>query len=212
MKIMAVVVIVMAAGFSGRAMAGEKFQRTVTVYMVDEHLATGPAAFAKDQGAKMFAQIGIKIQWRSVGRSLPPDALVVEMLQQASPQQCAGALACAKPFEGVHIYLFYDRIRAAVPNYMVSPLLAHVLVHEITHILQGVSRHSDTGVMKARWDDKDFELMARKSLQFGPEDVLLIKRGLEAHESRPVAAEAARSAVRSLRDGCVAPCEKLPAY
>ena len=30
-------------------------------------------------------------------------------------------------------------------------LLGHVLAHEIGHVLQGVARHSATGVMKGRW-------------------------------------------------------------
>ena len=198
MKIRAAAMIMMAAGFSGRELAAGELQRTVTVYMVDEHIASGPAAFAKDQASKMFAQIGVRIEWRSAGRSLPPDALVVEMLEQASPTRCAGALACAKPFEGVHIYVFYDRIRATVPGSMTSPLLAHVLVHEITHILQGSNRHSASGIMKAQWDENDFARMPRKSLLFSPSDVLLIERGLEARESPQVIATASRSSAGSL--------------
>jgi hypothetical protein len=31
-------------------------------------------------------------------------------------------------------------------------VLAHVLVHEITHILQGIDRHSESGVMKSPGD------------------------------------------------------------
>ena len=85
----------------------DELQRTATVDMVAEHLATRPAASAKDQAAKIFAQIGIKIQWRSVWYSLSPDTIVVEMLHKASSKRCAGALACAKPLEGVHIHVFF---------------------------------------------------------------------------------------------------------
>ena len=199
MKITAAAMIVVAAGFSGQAITAGEFQRTVIVYMVDEHIASaGAAAFAKDQASKMFGQIGIRIEWRDAGRSLPPDALVVEMLEQASPKRCVGALACAKPFEGVHIYVFYDRLRATVPNGMLSPLLAHVLVHEITHILQGVDRHSASGIMKAQWDGTDYARMSREPLPFIPVDVTLIERGLETRESRQVIAKASQSAAGSL--------------
>jgi len=44
------------------------------------------------------------------------------------------------------------------PN-QVSSVLAHVLVHEVTHILQGIPRHSESGVMKAQWDSNDFAQM-----------------------------------------------------
>jgi len=59
-----------------------------------------------------------------------------------------------------------------------------VLVHEITHILQGVDRHSAQGVMKAQWDDNDYSAMAWKPLPFSPIDVELINRGLATRVAR----------------------------
>jgi hypothetical protein len=57
-------------------------------------------------------------------------------------------------------------------------LLAHVMVHEIAHILQGVYRHSDNGVMKAVWTGQDYSQMRVGALPFAPEDVELIHLGL----------------------------------
>jgi hypothetical protein len=54
------------------------------------------------------------------------------------------------------------------------------MVHEITHIQQGVDRHSNSGVMKARWTDKDYAAMAWKPLPFTPEDILLIHLGFRS--------------------------------
>jgi hypothetical protein len=42
------------------------------------------------------------------------------------------------------------------PNNMVPIILGHVLVHEITYILQGICRHSESRIMKARWELRDF--------------------------------------------------------
>jgi hypothetical protein len=53
-----------------------------------------------------------------------------------------------------------------------------VLAHEITHILQGISRHSASGVMKARWTINDFAGMSIHPLRFEEEDVDLIYEGL----------------------------------
>ncbi len=58
------------------------------------------------------------------------------------------------------------------------------MTHEITHLLQGVSRHYQTGVMKANWDAHDFAQMAYEPLPFAPEDIELIQLGLR----RPAAA------------------------
>jgi hypothetical protein len=71
--------------------------------------------------------------------------------------------------------VFYDRIKQKPAP---GELLAHVMVHEITHILQGISRHSDSGVMKANWSGEDFQRMRYKVLPFAEEDVVLIHRGL----------------------------------
>ena len=68
----------------------------------------------------------------------------------------------------------------AVAGLLVGEDLAHVLVHEITHILQASDRHSDSGVMKARWIAQDYEAMARKPLRFTSEDLDLIHRGAAA--------------------------------
>jgi hypothetical protein len=86
-----------------------------------------------------------------------------------------GALAYALPYEGTHITVFYDRIaKGAYP----STVLAHVMVHEITHLLQGIGRHSETGVMKARWTVRDMIGMGMTPLPFTREDVDLIYLGL----------------------------------
>lgn len=61
-------------------------------------------------------------------------------------------------------------------------LLAHVMAHEITHMLQGVSRHSLTGVMKPRWDRNDYSQMAWRPLAFTEGDIALIQLGMKARE------------------------------
>jgi hypothetical protein len=63
-------------------------------------------------------------------------------------------------------------------------LLAHVLVHEITHILQGVARHSETGIMKAHWTPVDYRQMLVHPLPFAPEDVQLLQLSMEHRSER----------------------------
>jgi hypothetical protein len=50
-------------------------------------------------------------------------------------------------------------------------VLAHVLVHEVTHILQGFPRHSESGVMKAHWDSQNFAQMTWQPLPFTDDDI-----------------------------------------
>ena len=72
---------------------------------------------------------------------------------------------------------------------LVPYLLAHVLVHEIGHILQGIDRHSGSGVMKARWSSADYHEMARLHFGFTQEDIELIRIGLRGAQRRLCAAQ-----------------------
>src|SRR5262249_12324312 len=65
----------------------------------------------------------------------------------------AAPIAFAKVYEGTEITLFYSRIKWAESQGLMGPMvLAHTLVHEIAHNLQGIGRHSKTGVMKPEWN------------------------------------------------------------
>ena len=63
-------------------------------------------------------------------------------------------------------------------------LLAHVLAHEISHILQGTNRHADSGVMKTGWSNVDYEAMARAPLAFTPFDIEEMQDGLATWRKR----------------------------
>jgi hypothetical protein len=139
---------------------------------------------AKQIASQMFLAAGVKLEWhRGLDhRACPAGAIQISVTNRTNPNLLPNALAYALPFEGTHIRVFYDRIQERARVFTVPRLLAHVLVHEITHILQGTSAHSDTGVMKARWNGFDFSDMARNPLPFTDHDIMMIHRGLEARE------------------------------
>lgn len=89
------------------------------------------------------------------------------------------ALAFALPYEGRHVTVFYDRVREAMPE---APQmgLAYVLVHEITHILEGMPRHSESGLMRAHWSWADHYAIRWGRLALSAEDIDLIHAGLAA--------------------------------
>jgi hypothetical protein len=58
------------------------------------------------------------------------------------------------------------------------------MAHEITHVLQGIVRHSVSGVMKAFWDESDYSQMAWKPLAFTEYDVLLIQRAMDGRAAK----------------------------
>jgi hypothetical protein len=142
-------------------------------------LMQGPsvgAAYATAAG--MFARIGVKLEWR--GRSRCPSGALHISLSMRTPESLRpGALAYAFPYERMHIVVYFDRVKSAVESdRSATILLAHVFVHEITHILQGDERHSASGVMKAKWDNDDFRSMFARPLPFTSEDVDCINQGM----------------------------------
>lgn len=163
--------------------AGEA-QRKVTVCM--DTTPTSEVVRAQAQASRMFAAIGVKLDWRC-SKSGSQEAIVISLATRAPENRKPGELAYALPYEGTHIVIFHDRVSKMAPN-QVPSVLAHVLVHEVTHILQGIPRHSESGVMKAQWDSNDFAQMTWKPLPFTDEDIDLIQRGLDTREARSLLA------------------------
>ena len=181
---MKIAAMTLMAAMVGMAAEPRQLQQKLTVYLRDN--ATVPPAVrtpALECANKMFATIGIRLDWRSgePPRTSSTRPIGIELATDTPANLLPGALGYAMPYEGVHIRVFYDRIQSeVVPR---TGLLAHVLVHEITHILQGIYRHSDSGVMKEVWTYRDHLQMRTEPLPFTPQDVELIQLGLASRAS-----------------------------
>jgi len=131
---------------------------------------------AQIYAARMFAEIGIQLEWKAEKRpaecSQPP--ISIEVAAETGREIRPGVLAFAF-YNDTRITVFLDRVEKFECPAIV---LAHVLVHEITHILQGTDRHSEAGVMKARWISHDYSEMRHQPLPFTAEDLELIYQGL----------------------------------
>jgi hypothetical protein len=191
MKIIVMTWLAVTMGIGARA-------DQVTVYVQGSDVVP-PRIFIRAQSLAngIFRSAGVKIDWRCIQppfQARPKEAIVVEITTETPPQLEPGALAFARPYEGVHINIFYDRAQQVNPGSLTEYVLAHVLVHEITHILQGTARHSETGVMKAHWDHDDYMEMRAKGLPFTEADVQLIRAGLaeRAKTSALIASAATR--------------------
>jgi hypothetical protein len=164
-----------------------KLPPDVTVYVeAEEALVSYPA---KQIAASLFRTVGVEVAWHS-GKPKPAPAgltLLVRLAAETPPATYPGALAVAYPFAGIarQITVFYDRVRSIAVSTRTPEhvLLAHVLVHEITHAIERIDRHSDSGIMKQHWTVEDYAAMPTLRLPFAPDDVEWIRRGLLAvHE------------------------------
>ena len=177
---------ILAAGMT--AHARDSRPAHVTVYVSgDDWPPIAVDFWARDTVTSMYARIGIRLAWRNdtpvrPAASSSPVTIQIRFAREAPSGVSKNALARALPFgeEGVAIHVMYDRIRwVARRSNRESPILAHVLAHEIGHVLQGTDAHAPTGVMKAQWNGQDCDAMDKRSLEFTSVDVEMIKDGLE---------------------------------
>ena len=160
----------------------------VTVYVTDGGLVPSAEKWAaRVITGRMFAHVGVRIAWLdgkpgTAAAFASPVVIHVRFLQQTMRNHSSEALAYVTPFaEGANtITVLVDRIRLVTgwPTPEPHIILAHVLAHEIGHVLLGSERHAPTGVMKARWDRPDFDAMEKEQLEFTSTDVDLIRERL----------------------------------
>jgi len=169
------------------ALAVARADSDVTIYMNIEPITGGGAEHAREAAAEAFAAAGVRTEWRA-GRPTRDQlrdktAIVINLVDRSDPGFRPDALAWTDLCEGVHITVYWDRIVGRKRPAPASVVLAHVLVHEVTHVLQGINWHAETGVMKARWTNEDYQAMRSKMLRFTRHDLELIQLGLARRSS-----------------------------
>jgi len=177
------VLAALAAGqvHAGEANRSEKVPVTAYIWGL-ENLPFDIRTRSLQTASDIFAEIGVSIKWRqkqpAEGQTQRERALAICIVGKTGGSS-QKTLAAARPYEGSAITIFYGAMGWASQHPQLARMvLAHVLVHEITHNLQQVSQHSRTGMMKERWTSEDFTAMQWKPLSFEPSDVELIHRGL----------------------------------
>lgn len=161
--------------------------RAVSIYIENVPQTLGDLPMAKLITSQIFSDVGVRIDWIAPGNELlaaHDGAIIIRFSVQMPHELEPRALALAFPFEGTHIQVFYERVRQMVPPKLVPALLAHVFAHEIGHMLEATDVHSSTGIMKPRWDARDYNQMSPKRLSFTDFDKTLIYRGLDARAER----------------------------
>ena len=141
------------------------------------------ALYAQSIASKMFDEIGVAVRWLRDARACRSESAPITVTLALPRLQYPGAMARALAYEGTRIEVFYDRVRKQVGPRRLPAVLGHVLAHELAHVLQGLTDHTDTGIMKARWDGVDFDQMVWKPFSFTRHDAQLIHMGLQNRRS-----------------------------
>jgi hypothetical protein len=142
-------------------------------------------ARARLVAADLLAPAGVNLQWNRKSSSMlcSRSPIVIGFAEDTPAQLFPGAMAYALPYsgDGTRITLFLDRMAALfrlATGSQAGILLGHVLAHEIAHVLQGIARHSASGLMKARFSDNDFQQMLIRPMPLAPVDTRLIRQVL----------------------------------
>jgi hypothetical protein len=95
-----------------------------------------------------------------------------------------GITLAEKNWPGTDAIIFYGRIAtlARADHLFEQDILAAVMAHEIGHLLLGVG-HSPTGIMRAKWDQKELILAERGLLMFTPEQSVPIRDEVAARRA-----------------------------
>ncbi|MGH7552495.1 MAG: hypothetical protein ACREMQ_05655 [Longimicrobiales bacterium] len=144
---------------------------------------------AREMASAIFKNAGIRIKW--LGWRCSDDVVRITFNARTPYAHMPGTLAYALASTRT-IVVHSERVQRTVESWQEPFLLAHVIAHEITHLLQGEIRHSPAGVMKSQWSQRDYREMEWKRLSFTEEDIRLIHTGLDRQEQRPALAATAR--------------------
>jgi hypothetical protein len=171
-------------------------------YRVNVHMSTkqgvslraGLLWDSQATASAIFTKIGIQLTWRTSRQRpapkdlaegagvLPTRELAIEVVPRAPDDLSDYALAMAIPYADsrVRIVIFYDRMESMLKGQCApqAVILGYVLADEIGHVLQGIARHSETGIMRARWTKDDFTRMSTVGLTFTTEDIQLIRQAV----------------------------------
>lgn len=178
------IVCLIAIGTSALAeRPAEEARKTMNVYVLENVNDPGlNLGWAKSVTPHIFAESGVRIKWRlgQLRRGQPDMPIIIDLRANAPKTLAPGALAFVQVYEGVHICVFADRVKETVrgANPLATFVLAHVMAHEITHVLEGMDHHSKAGLMKPSWTKDEIQQMSIRPLLLAPEDVQLIHLSL----------------------------------
>ncbi len=130
-------------------------------------VSTPPVAMARAEAAAIFADAGMALRFAgSIGDCRKRLGCVeVKLIETAPAGVAEGIMAQARFREGQELWIYLDRVRKSGGKALFARVLAHVMVHEIVHLTQRSSRHSPSGIMKARWDRADYTAMRHGRLR-----------------------------------------------
>jgi len=163
---------------------------TVDVYINSHDASSQLLGPATPLASDLFKKIGVRLNWHTGEPQAGQTALAIRTEQHAPESATREALAASRLSGStmVEITIYGDRLRRFLDAHrsLAGVAAGYVLAHELAHAIQGVDRHSESGIMKAHWSDVDFHEMVFHKLAFAPVDVELINQALAIRQATQV--------------------------
>jgi hypothetical protein len=188
------------------AASGAEAQSLLTVRVYNYAAVPGNTLAAAEATAQaIFRRSGIEAEWlhcptnRDEAGLFPacrkpagPWEVVLQIVPQSMEPKIVGSDAFGLALPGTssepstHAYLYYHRAeqtateshRTARPVSLPA-LMAHVIVHEVGHLVLGPNMHSPRGIMRARWEARDLREMEIGAVGFPSDQAKTLRARLE---------------------------------
>jgi hypothetical protein len=118
--------------------------------------------------------LALKIALTSTGFVKPGDTFGLALLPENNTCSC-----------GIYAYVFYEPVLRLSSEYRFNGamVLAHIIAHEIGHLLLGSNSHSPSGVMTAQWHETQLKKAAMGSMLFDDKQVNKIHDAIRSRRS-----------------------------
>jgi len=167
--------LVFAAWIPTSAMAGGRTEASrlqIVVSVFNRSEAEHAVILASEKmTTKIYEQIGVSIVWKNCRTQSEPDldrcepatdrtqlVLHIEHQSRALFTDAFGVSWLGDDGWGRYCDVFYDRILMLHREGRASEgtILGMVVAHELGHLLLGSNSHSDSGIMRPKWQSQDF--------------------------------------------------------
>lgn len=126
---------------------------------------------AEKMAAKIYDQVGVSIAWRNCRTQAEPElerceaatdhrqlVLNIEHQPRTLVADAFGVAFLGDDGWGMFCDVFYDRVLELHRGGRArdATILGMVMAHELGHLLLGSNSHSDTGIMRPKWQSEDF--------------------------------------------------------
>jgi hypothetical protein len=185
---------------SQAGLAAEGYEQRAVRIRIHDYANIQEAGLARAQEVVrgMYGEIGVRTDWLdslrlsqdavegvSAPACAPSDLEIIILTSEMAtrgviPDTIIGYAAVEQGIGGRVAYVIYDRIRSFASDTSIDDMrmMGIVMAHEIGHLLMVNQSHSDTGLMRARWQQSEFRRDRLIDLQFSEPQAVEIRKML----------------------------------